>query len=81
MGVDSDDHDFSDLHAWIARAVIEEGWLVLCSHDIGDFPHQSMAITVLEQLCKYCSDQKNQIWIDTVATIGSYILKQRRTTE
>jgi peptidoglycan/xylan/chitin deacetylase (PgdA/CDA1 family) len=77
MGVDSDDHTFASLSKWIERAVTEEGWLVLCSHDIGVFPRQAMATEVLEELCQYCSDPDKMIWIDTVAIVAGYILQQR----
>ncbi len=77
MGVDSDDHAFERLSLWIDRAMDEEGWLVLCSHDIGAFSRQAMAIEVLEELCQYCSDPDKLIWIDTVTAVGSYILKNR----
>lgn len=78
MGVDSDDHPFDMIKAWIERAVAECGWVVFCSHDIGKYPRQAMAVDILEALCEYCVAPENGIWIDTVAAIGLYILEKRQ---
>ena len=77
MGVDSDGHAFESLQAWIDRTVKEGAWLILCSHDVGDFPRQAMPVDVLDALCRYCADAENGIWIDTVASVASYIHQQR----
>ena len=77
MGVDSDDQLFLKLKSWIERAVVEEGWLVFCSHDVGVFPRQAMPVDVLESVCSYCSDASKGIWIDTVGEIASYIQRIR----
>jgi peptidoglycan/xylan/chitin deacetylase (PgdA/CDA1 family) len=77
MGVDGDAQDFEVLQAWIDRAAQEGGWLVLCSHEVGDFPRQAMPIDVLDALCRYCADAENGVWIDTVAAVATYIRQQR----
>lgn len=77
MGVDSDDLSFEALQAWITRAIDENGWLVLCSHDIGDFARQAMKIEVLESLCQLCSDHESPVLIDTMAAIGTHIRAHR----
>jgi peptidoglycan-N-acetylglucosamine deacetylase len=77
MGVDSDDHSFDFLKTWIDRAVQESGWLVFCSHDIGQYSRQAMTVEVLDSVCQYCTSATNHIWVDTVATVAAYIRQQR----
>lgn len=80
MGVDSDDQPFEKLKGWIDRVVSENGWLVLCSHDIGIFPRQAMTVRALESLCQYCCQTENGLWINTVANVAGYIQQQRLLT-
>lgn len=80
MGVDSDDQPFEKLKGWIDRAVNENGWLVLCSHDIGVYPRQAMTVRTLESLCQYCCQTDNGLWISTVANVAGYIQQQRSNT-
>jgi peptidoglycan/xylan/chitin deacetylase (PgdA/CDA1 family) len=80
MGVDSDDQPFGHLKTWIDDAVEEGGWLVFCSHDIGQFPRQAMPVDVLDALCLYCTQPDNGIWLDTVATIGFFIQRRCQTS-
>jgi peptidoglycan/xylan/chitin deacetylase (PgdA/CDA1 family) len=77
MGVDSDDRPIEYLLAWVERAVQEGGWLVFCSHDVGEYARQGMRTEVLDALCLYCADPDNGIWIDTVANVADYIRQQQ----
>lgn len=79
MGVDSDDLPIDALRAWIEKAVDEKGWLVLCSHDVGDYPRQAVRVSTLRWLCDYCSKPDSDVWIDTIAAVASHIKGQRST--
>lgn len=78
MGVELDKLDFEQLKKQIDKAAKKGRWLVLCGHKIGSSRRRqtTMAATI-EALCKYANDPDNGIWIDTVETIGTYIMEQR----
>ncbi|MFB3905282.1 MAG: D-alanyl-D-alanine dipeptidase [Acidobacteriota bacterium] len=78
LSVPSDDVDFDHLKPTIEQAMKNGQWLVLAGHDIAESgPRQVTRLKMLEELCRYVSDPRNGIWIDTIDRVASYILAQR----
>ena len=76
-GVDGDDAPFERLRPLIDQAMLSGGWLIFACHDVGDYPRQAMRAADLDQVCRYCQDPANGVWIDTAAAIGSYVQRWR----
>ena len=77
-GIDSDGLDFEQVKLLVEQAAAEGRWLIFFGHEIGEAGRQTTTVSTLEALCRYAKDPANGLWIDTVETIGKYILKQRR---
>ncbi|MDT8303860.1 MAG: polysaccharide deacetylase family protein [Sedimentisphaerales bacterium] len=77
MGVELDGKDFEQVKQWIDKTTANGGWLVFCGHDIGEGGRQTTLSPTLRALCEYAQDPQNGLWLDTVQTIGNYIVKQR----
>lgn len=76
-GVSLDGLDFDQAKQLIDKAAAEGRWLIFFGHEIGPVGHQTIATSTLQALCRYAQDPANGLWIDTVETIGRYILKQQ----
>lgn len=76
-GLDMDDATWPQVRQTLETAVEAGRWLVLHGHEIGDGGRQTVRADTLEQICRYCTDPANAIWIDTVAAIGRYIRESR----
>jgi len=76
-GVSLDGLDFDQAKQLIDKAAAEGRWLIFFGHEIGPVGHQTIATSTLQALCRYAQDPANGVWIDTVETIGRYILKER----
>ncbi|HVN79067.1 MAG TPA: polysaccharide deacetylase family protein [Terriglobia bacterium] len=78
MGMPADNHEFAEIRPLIENAAKDGFWLVLAGHDIGrgDTP-QTTQTTMLQALCRYAGDPANGVWLETVGTVSSYILKHR----
>jgi peptidoglycan/xylan/chitin deacetylase (PgdA/CDA1 family) len=78
-GYEFDCYAFSDIQKWIELAREEGGWLVLAGHEVGGpGVHQTVVEDTLHELCRYCADPANDVWLDTVAAIGHYVTAQRK---
>jgi len=77
MGVKLDGLDFEEVKPLLEQAKAEGRWLILCGHEINQPNFQTTHIQTLEAICKYAKDPANKLWIDTVQTIGCYILQHR----
>lgn len=75
--MDIDSASFEKVRNLIERSLMDGGWLILFGHEIGIGGVQTILIDTLERLCQYTQDPANEIWIDTVANIGNYILQNR----
>jgi peptidoglycan/xylan/chitin deacetylase (PgdA/CDA1 family) len=78
--VGSDRMTFEHFRSEIERAADEGHWLILVGHEIAaDASKDSLTTftTVLTEICKFATDPKNQIWIDTVEKIAAYVHEQR----
>ncbi|MHC4559743.1 MAG: polysaccharide deacetylase family protein [Planctomycetota bacterium] len=80
MGVELDGKDFEQVKQWIDKTTANGGWLVFCGHDIGEGGRQTTRSSTLKALCEYAQDPANGLWLDTVQTVASYIVKQRAGT-
>ena len=72
-GLELDGADWDYARQLIELAAAQGRWLVLFGHEVGQAGHQIVDGGTLDQLCQYCSDPDNGIWIDTVATIGRHV--------
>ena len=72
-GLELDGADWDYARQLIELAAAQGRWLVLFGHEVGQAGHQIVDSGTLDQLCQYCSDPGNGIWIDTVATIGRHV--------
>ena len=52
-------------------------WLILVGHEMDRRGEQTSLLSTLEAICKYAMDPSNEIWIDNVHSIASYILEKR----
>ena len=77
-GAEGDGCPFEQLREMLQRAQEQQDWMVLAFHDVGtDQPRQVIAADALDNLCAYCKDAGNGIWIDTIEHIADYILQNR----
>jgi hypothetical protein len=69
---------FEQIKILVDQAAGEGRWLILAGHEIGNDAYQTTLASALEGLCRYARDQANGLWIDTVGSIGRYVLKVRK---
>lgn len=81
--------DLHRVHSWLVSGVsaaeliamiqptVEAGrWGVFCFHGIGA-DHLSVGTEALEGLVRHLKEREDEIWVDTVYTVGSYLQKRR----
>lgn len=73
----SDDATWQYMKAAIDQAREDGSWLVFAGHEVNDPAPHATGPRELEQLCAYCTDPANGIWIDTLANIGTYVTQQQ----
>ncbi|MFW6060358.1 MAG: polysaccharide deacetylase family protein [Phycisphaeraceae bacterium] len=73
----SDHASWEFLKSAIDRAREDRSWLVFAGHDVSEPAPHGVGQRELEQLCAYCTDPANEVWIDTVANIGTYVHQQQ----
>jgi hypothetical protein len=71
--LDLDCASLDDAMAMIERAAADDGWVIFMSHDVGESGRQTTRSSVLDEVCRHALDPANDIWIDTVAAVGSYV--------
>lgn len=77
--------DLHMVHSWLVTGVsadamialiqptVEAGrWGIFCFHGIGG-DHASVATEALEGLVRYLKEREDEIWVDTVYAVGSYL--------
>ncbi len=72
-GEDFDCVPFEQAKASIDKAVSVGGWLNLVGHDVGSGGRQTVLTDALDEVCRYCQDPANGIWIDTLANIAQHV--------
>jgi beta-glucosidase len=76
-GMELDGKSFEQIKALIDGAKSKGLWLVLAGHEINESGNQTTFLGALESLCQYALDPANEIWIDNIHNIASYIRGQR----
>jgi peptidoglycan/xylan/chitin deacetylase (PgdA/CDA1 family) len=76
-GIAFDDMDYIDMVKNISKAAQQRGWVIFAGHDIGQKAFQVTDTIALAALCKYMQDPANEVWVDTVKSIGEYVVKGR----
>lgn len=81
-GMELDGKSFEELLPLIEYAKKEGSWLILVGHEINDTPaDQTSLLSTIEAVCQYAADPANEVWIDNVHNIASYVNKQRGEKE
>jgi len=80
MAMELDGKDFEQVKQIIDRTLTNGGWLVFCSHDVGDGGRQTTLAATLRALCEYAKDPANGVWLADVGTVARHILKQPSAT-
>jgi peptidoglycan/xylan/chitin deacetylase (PgdA/CDA1 family) len=75
FGRDMDATPLEKLQQYADQALASGGWLVLAGHDAGAEARQSVASDVLDGICRYAKEKG--AWVDTVATIATYVQSNR----
>jgi len=76
-GMELDGKSFEDIKKLIDVAKSKGQWLVLAGHETDNNGTQTTLLSTLEAICRYATDPANEIWIDHVQNIASYIKEQR----
>ncbi len=77
MGMELDGKSFKEVRQLIESAKKTGKWLILVGHEMDRKGEQTSLLSTLEAICKYAMDPSNEIWIDNVHSIASYILEKR----
>jgi peptidoglycan/xylan/chitin deacetylase (PgdA/CDA1 family) len=77
MTIELDGLTFEQLKTLVDQAVQKGQWLVLCGHEIGPGGRQTVRIDTLRAFCEYAQDPQHGLWVDTVAHVAQYVVKQR----
>jgi beta-glucosidase len=76
-GMELDGKSFKEVLPLIKSAGENGQWLVFAGHEMSDGGRQTTLLSTLDSICMYASDPENDIWIDNVHNIASYIKEQR----
>ena len=76
-GIEMDGKDFDEIKPLLESAREAGQWLVLAGHETGDSGRQTTRLGMLEELVPYLKDPENQIWFETVETVGRFIEARR----
>jgi len=74
-GTEMDGVPFAQLVAHIERAAANGQWVVFVGHEVlaDEARRQTVTPEILRQLCEYCLDPANGVWLDTVAAVAARI--------
>jgi peptidoglycan/xylan/chitin deacetylase (PgdA/CDA1 family) len=73
-----DERSLSDVAQLIERALDERSWLIFFGHEIGEKPGNMVTEPRhLTELCRYLTDPKRGIWLDTVESVATQVTKKR----
>jgi len=76
-GIELDGKSFAEIKERIEKARETGSWLILAGHEMSDEGRQTSRLSTLDSICQYAMDPNNEIWIDHVSNIGSYIRDKR----
>jgi peptidoglycan/xylan/chitin deacetylase (PgdA/CDA1 family) len=77
MGIDSDSRTFDSLMEDVEKTLKSGGWLIFCSHNVGEGGYQTFHQDALAAICKFARDENNGVWLDTVENIAQHIKQSR----
>lgn len=77
-GMELDGKSFDEVKKIIESAKASGKWLILAGHEMNEGGEQTSLLTTIEAVCKYALDPANEIWIDNVHNIATYV-KQKRS--
>jgi peptidoglycan-N-acetylglucosamine deacetylase len=78
LAIPMDDQDFEQIKPQVEQAMKDGRWLVLAGHDIAASEQRQVTrLRMLESLLQYAQNPANGVWIDTIATVASYISQHR----
>lgn len=72
-----DGKSFDQVLKLIETAKTDGHWLILAGHEMNDEGRQTSLLKTIEAICKYANDPDNDIWIDNVHNIASFIEQKR----
>lgn len=76
-GIELDGKTFEEIKSVIDATKKSNGWLILAGHEMGSGGFQTSLLTTIDSICQYATDPENEIWIDHVNNIGSYVRNKR----
>ncbi len=76
-GIQLDGKSFDEIKTIIDKTKTQGGWLILAGHEMSDQGSQVSLLSTVEDICKYARDSANEIWIDNVHNIASYVNSKR----
>ncbi len=78
LAMESDGKTFEQLKPILDRAADEGRWVIFCGHEIGRGGYQTTLTETVEKLCQYALEPASGIWLDTVSSIGDYVIKNQK---
>ena len=78
-GIRMDGMSFSELKALLDTLRVNNSWIILAGHDVGEKGRYSVDEQMLAELVSYLKNPKNGYWLDTVSNVADYIKLQRQT--
>lgn len=76
--IEMDGKSFEDLKSQIDKAKTKGQWLILAGHEVNNGGDQTTLLATLEAICKYAADPANEIWLNNVHNVATYIKTQRK---
>lgn len=76
--IEMDGKSFEDLKLLLDNAKTKGKWLILAGHEVNNGGDQTTLLTTLEAICKYAADPANEVWLDNVHNIYSYIKNHKK---
>jgi peptidoglycan-N-acetylglucosamine deacetylase len=73
-----DGKSFEQVVRLIETANANGDWLILAGHEMNKEGFQTSQLKTIEAICKFATDPANDIWIDNVHNIASYIKQKRQ---
>lgn len=78
FGIELDNLKFEDVEPLLESAKSQGSWLIFCGHEVGIPNPQTTYLPTLDAICRYATEAANELWIDTVKSVGNYIIQKRR---
>lgn len=77
-GMELDGKSFEQVKKIIESAKATGKWLVLAGHEMNEGGDQTSLLTTIEAICQYALDPANEIWIDNVHNVATYVRQKRK---